>query len=132
MGESRNIREEMAQMSAASDLYEEMAQKRRELSACIRQLRLNGSALAEAERAYKIKLREHVLRMRAEDTAVGVIQLTVYGIPEVADLRFKRDVAKVVYDANQDAVNATKLEMRIIEAQTAREYSSPDLGTGGI
>lgn len=112
-------------MGAPTDLYAEMAQKRRELNACIRQLRQNGSALADAERDYKMKLREHVLRLRADDMAVGVIQLTVYGIPEVADLRFRRDVAKVVYDANQDAVNAIKLEMRIIEAQTAREWGNP-------
>jgi DNA replication protein DnaD len=112
-------------MSAPTDLYDEMRQKRRELNTCIKMLRKTGTELAEAERDYKIKLREWVLRLRSQEMAVGLIQLTVYGIPEVAELRFKRDIAQTVYDANKDAVNATKLEMRIIEAQIGREWSDP-------
>ena len=107
------------------DLYQEIMQKRRELDICIRELRKNGTAYAEAEREYKVKLRETCLKLRSQDMAIGMIQLTCYGVPEVAELRFKRDVAETVYQANKDAINAIKLELRLIENQIQREWGTP-------
>lgn len=113
------------------DLFQEVNQKRRELDVCIRELRKNGTALAEAERDYKIKLREWALRLRSQqDMPVGLIDKTIYGVPEVAELRFRRDIAQTVYDANKDAINATKLELRIISAQISSEMGNPNLGVG--
>ena len=114
------------------DLYGEIAQKRRELDVCIKELRRNGTALAEAERAYKVKLREWCLRLRANDTPIGLIDKTCYGIPEVADLRFERDVAQVTYDANKDAINSIKLQLRILNSQLSVEMSNPNLGFGDV
>lgn len=110
------------------DLYMELQDKRRDLNTCIRELRKTGTALAEAERRYKVKLREYALRLKDEGMAIGLINLTIHGVDEVADLRFERDRAEVVYNANKDAVNAIKLEMRIIENQIAREYATPQAG----
>lgn len=114
------------------DLYQEVAQKRRELDICIRELRKNGTAYAEAERAYKVKLRETCLKLRAQDMAIGMIQLTCYGVPEVAELRFQRDVAETVYQANKEAINSIKLQLRLIEGQINREFGSPTAGTGSM
>lgn len=111
-------------MESQFDLYQEIQQKRHELDVCIKELRKNGTALAEAERAYKIKLREWCLRLRAQDMPIGLIDKTCYGIPEVADLRFARDVADVCYNANKDAINAIKLELRLIENQLQREWGT--------
>lgn len=102
----------------------EIQQKTKELEISIKMLRKNGTNYAEAEKAYKVKLREKVLEMRANDTAVGIINLTVYGIPEVAELRMKRDIAEAVYKANMEAINATKLEIRILDNQVQREYGA--------
>lgn len=110
------------------DLWQEIEQKRKELSVCIRELRKSGTAYAEAERAYKVKLRETCLRLRSQDMAIGMIQLTCYGVPEVADLRFKRDVAEAVYTANKEAINSCKLQLRLIESQLQREWSTPQAG----
>lgn len=105
------------------ELIQELQQKDRELSASIRQLRISGTAKAEAEKEYKIKLREEALKLRAEKgMPVSLINQIVYGVPEVAELRFKRDIADTVYQANLEAINSTKLQMRIIENQIAREW----------
>lgn len=105
------------------DLMNDLQQKDRELTASIKQLRISGSALAEAERNYKIKLREEALKLRAEKgMAVTLINQIVYGIPEVAELRFKRDIAETVYQANIEAINSTKLQMRLLENQIDREW----------
>lgn len=107
------------------DLYMELQDKRRDLDTCIRKLRETGSALAEAERAYKVMLRAESLMLRDEGMPVTLIQLTVYGVESVAKLREERDKAEVIYKANQDAVNAIKLELRLIEAQLQREWATP-------
>lgn len=104
------------------DLYSELQSKTRQLEASIRELRRNGTALAEAEKEYKILLRTECLKLRDQGTAITLIDRICYGIPSVAELRFKRDCAQVVYDANKDAIQSIKLQMRLIEAQLEREW----------
>lgn len=111
------------------DLIIELQQMREELSQSIKMLRANGIKLAEAEREYKVKLRQEALKLRQEKgMAVTLIDLIIYGVPDVADLRFKRDVAEAMYNANQEHINTTKLQIRILENQIAREWSSAGNG----
>ena len=51
-----------------------------------------------------------------------MIDKTCYGIPSVAEARFKRDVAEAVYKANLEAINSIKLQMRLLENQLQREW----------
>ncbi len=104
------------------DLYAELQAKTRQLEASIRQLRQNGTAYAQAEMEYKMLLRQECLRLRDEGMAIGMIDKTCYGIPSVAQARFKRDVAETVYKANQEAINSVKLQLRLIENQLQREW----------
>ncbi len=106
------------------DLYEELQAKTRQLDASIKQLRKNGTEYAAAERDYKILLRAECLRLRDEGMAIGLIDKTCYGIPSVAEARFRRDVAEAVYTANQEAIQAVKLQMRLLESQIQREWGS--------
>jgi hypothetical protein len=108
------------------DLYNELQQKTRELETSIKLLRKNGTAYAEAEKDYKILLRTECLKMRDEGMAVGMIDKTAYGIPSVAEARFKRDVAEVTYKANQEAINSIKLQLRLIEGQIQREWGQKE------
>ena len=102
------------------DLYNELNIKTKELDVSIKSLRNTGSNYAAAERDYKILLRTECLRLRDEGMAIGMIDKTCYGIPSVAAARFKRDVSETVYKANLEAINAIKLQMRLIEAQINR------------
>lgn len=106
------------------DLYQELQQKTKELEVSIKQLRKSGTAYAEAERDYKIILRKECLKLRSEGEAIGMIDKTCYGIPSVADARFKRDVAETVYTANKEAINSIKLQLRLIEGQIQREWGN--------
>lgn len=106
------------------DLLNEINMKQEQLSASLKRLRQTGSEYAKAERDYKVLLRQEVLKLRNEGEAIGVIQLTCYGIPSVAEARFKRDVTKTIYEANQEAINTLKLEIRLIESQLEREWRS--------
>lgn len=106
------------------DLLNELESKIQELEISIKSLRKTGSNYAEAERDYKILLRQEILKMRDEGQAIGVITLTCYGIPSVAEARFKRDIAESIYKANQEAINSIKLQLRLLESQIQREYGS--------
>jgi hypothetical protein len=105
------------------ELFQEISMKRKQLDASVRELRQSGTAYASAERDYKVLLRQECLKLRDEGMAVGMIDKVCYGIPAVAEARFKRDVAKAVYDANQEAINSLKLQIRLIESQIEREWS---------
>lgn len=107
------------------DLFNELNQKIKELNISIQSLRKTGTEFAEAEKDYKIKLREEALKLRAEKgMAVTLIQQVVYGVPEVAQKRYMRDVKEAVYQANQEAINSIKLQIRVIENQLNREYGN--------
>ena len=104
------------------DLILELQAKIKQLEKAVQDLRVNGTELAKAERDYKILLRQECLKLRDEGMAIGMIDKTCYGIPSVAEARFKRDVAQTTYDANQDFINSIKLQLRLIESQITREY----------
>lgn len=106
------------------DLYNDLQTMSQQLDASLKMLRKNGIALAEAERDYKILLRRECLKLRDAGTAIGMISMIAYGIPEVAEARFKRDVADAVYKANIEAINTKKLQMRLTEGQLQREWSA--------
>lgn len=106
------------------DLMEDLNIKIKELNTSIKSLRKTGTEYAEAERAYKVCLRQECLKLRDEGMAIGMIDKTCYGIPIVAEKRFTRDVAEAVYKANMEAINSLKLQIRIIEGQINREYSN--------
>lgn len=106
------------------DLVNELQQLTRELDVSIKSLRQTGTKYAEAERDYKVLLRQECLKLRDEGMAIGMIDKTCYGVPSVAEARFKRDVAETVYRANQEAINSIKLRMKLVENQIGREYSN--------
>lgn len=107
-----------------ADLFFELQAKTEQLDKSVRQLRKSGTDYAQAERDYKVLLRQECLKLRDEGMAIGLIDKTCYGIPSVAEARFKRDVAEAVYKANMEAINSTKLQLRLIEGQISREWGN--------
>ena len=111
------------------DLYQQMQDKVHDLDVSVRLLRKNGNALAEAQRDYNVLLASKALKLRSQEMPIGLIQLTIKGDREVADARLKRDCAQVMYDANKDHINATKLELRLLEASLEREWGQAGSAT---
>jgi len=105
------------------DLVNEINELNRKLSTGINLMAKYGKEFAEAERDYKITLNQECLKLRDSGMAVTLIQQIVYGIKEVADKRFKRDVAETMWKTAQENINAIKLQIRIIDSQISREWS---------
>ena len=111
------------------DLLNDIQQLMEELTASIKLLRKNGNELAKAERDYKVCLRQEALKLRTEqDMPVTLINQIIYGVPEVADKRFKRDVAETMYNSNQEHINVTKLKLRLLEKQLELEWGNSNNG----
>lgn len=105
------------------DLFSDIQELINKLNVSIKTLAKNGKALAEAERDYKITLRQEALKLRQEkNMAVTLINQIIYGIPQVADKRFKRDIAEAMYNTNQEYINTLKLQIRVLESQLSREW----------
>ena len=106
------------------NLMDELQQKTKELDISIKTLRKSGTEFAESERAYKVQLRLEAIKLRNGGMAVTMINQIVYGVQEVADARFSRDVKECVYKANLESINSIKLQLRLIEGQLSREWSN--------
>lgn len=105
-----------------NDLVNEIQELSKKLSISINQLAKYGKENALAEKDYKVLLRQECLKLRDEGMAIGMIDKTCYGIPNVANARFKRDVAEVMYKTAQENINVIKLQLRLLENQLQREY----------
>ena len=113
----------MAEVSG-QDLDLELRDKLRLLDISLREFGKRGRAYAEAERDYRVAMAKKVLIERAGGQPVTNISDICRGNAEMADLRFKRDVAEVDYKAAQEAINSYKLQIKILEAQRAREWGA--------
>ena len=79
-------------MESKGELFELLQDKCNDLNASVRKLAKNGERLAEATKEYKIRLRQEALKMKYDGKMpVSLIELTIHGIPEVAELRFKNN-----------------------------------------
>lgn len=107
------------------DLFNEIQDLITKLNESIKVLAEYGRKYAEAEKNYKIILRQEALKLKAEkNMAVTLIDKVVYGVPEVANKRFERDVAETMYNTAQEKINSTKLQIRILENQLNREWNN--------
>lgn len=106
----------------AADLIIELQTKSALLDKAIGQLGIRGRAFAQAEHDYRVALRKKVLVERDKGVPVTIISDICRGDPEIARLRFERDVALTVYESAKEAVNGYKLQMKIIDAQIDREW----------
>lgn len=104
------------------DLVNQLNELNRALSSSIKLMAKYGQECAAAERDYKIVLNQNVIKLKEKGERATTIPLLVYGVKEVADKRFKRDVAETMYETSKENVNSIKLQMRMLDAQLNREW----------
>ena len=103
-------------------LYAEREEKRRTLDVAVSEFRKRGTALAEAERDYRMAKASAILDEREKGTPATLTIDIVKGSKEVAKLMFARDCARVVYDSAREYLQACKLQLRLIDGQIEREW----------
>lgn len=82
-----------------------------------------GYELAQAEQDYKILYRKKALIEMNNGMKVTFISQFLVGDEEVAEKRFQRDCAETKYKTLNEKINAIKLQLRVNESATVREWS---------
>lgn len=111
---------------AEYDLISEIGSKSALLDTAIKQLGIRGKAWAQAKKDYHEALSRKIMEERAKGTPVTIISDVCRGTPDIAKLRFEYDCAEVVYKSALEAINAMKLQIRILDAQVEREWHASD------
>lgn len=109
-------------MMNGADLYSYLQDKQLELNKALRLAKDRGIDLANAEYAYKKAKDKFIASARLEKVAVTLIRDLAQGDEYIAELRLRRDTAKVLYLNAQEAINVFKLQCRLVEAQLKREW----------
>jgi capsule polysaccharide export protein KpsE/RkpR len=80
------------------------------------QLQTLGVKKADAERKYKISLRQELLKLRLEKHPVSIIQDLAKGNEEISKLRLERDLAENAYTTCQEAMRNIRLEIETLRS----------------
>lgn len=103
-------------------LYSELDNKTRLLDQAVKELRARGTAFARADRDYRVAKAQAILDERAKGTPATITLDLVKGREDVAKLKFEAECAEVVYKSALEAINALKLQLRLLESQVQREW----------
>jgi len=106
------------------ELINELNGKTVMLDEALKQLGIRGRTYAQAEHDYRIGLAEKILIERTNGLPVTIISDVCRGDKKIAKLKFERDVAETVYKAAMEAINAYKLQIKLLESQIDREWNT--------
>lgn len=106
------------------DLVSQLNQKLNELNRLTKMIVEYGEKYAHCEHDYKVEISKEVMILKDSGQSATLINLVVYGRPNVAKLRLQRDLANVMYTSCQEQINSQKLMIRILENQIEREWKS--------
>lgn len=110
------------------DLYVEERQLRSKLDALIDEYRRCGVEHAKRDREYYVLKATKTLELKDQGMPATVIAQVIKGIEPVAEAREKMLVAEVMTRAALEAILSTKLQVKLVDGQLQREYSTPQAG----
>jgi hypothetical protein len=104
------------------EIYNLLQEKINELDTSIKALRQTATDYAKAYKEYRIALAKELVRLKEQGIAATLTSDIARGNEEIAELKFKEITTEAIWKANQESINAIKLEIRILENQISREY----------
>lgn len=113
------------------EVYNELENQRQLLKKLISSLQENNRQLARAERKYRMELSKKMLELKVDgfvgevdgrEMATEPVAWTktselARGIPEIAELREKRDILKGEKEATMQKIYETKMHIQFLEAE---------------
>lgn len=104
------------------DILTEINDNQFALESCLKTLRKNCEANAEAERQYRVKKAEVILKLKSEGYPVTLIPDLAKGDKDVALLDLQRNIAEGIYKANLEAINIYKKKSDDLRMWFEKEY----------
>lgn len=108
------------------DLVNLLNKKQKQLDYSIKSLAKNGEEYAKAYTDYRVALAKELLILKNEGYAITLAGDIARGKPEIAKLKFNEISKEALYKANQESINATKLEIKIIQEQINKEWGKDE------
>ena len=106
------------------DLQLEIEKKLHDLDISVKELRKTGSQYAESYTSYRIAVAKELMLLRDNGVPVTIAYDIARGKPEIAKLKFNEIRDEAIYKANLESINATKLEIKILNEQLQREWTN--------
>ena len=106
------------------DLVNELNNLSNKLSLSIKSLIKTGKDYAKAYTDYRVALAKELMILKEEGYAITLAGDIARGKPEIARLKFKEISSEAIYKANQEAINSTKLQIKIIQNQIDKEWGN--------
>ena len=106
------------------DLQYEIGQKLQELDVSVKSLRTTGSNYAKSYTEYRMALAKELVRLKDDGVPVTISYDIARGKPEIAKLKFAEIRDEAIYKANMESINATKLQIKILDEQIKREWNN--------
>lgn len=110
------------------DLVNELNNLIKKLDVSVKSLRNTGSDYAKAYTDYRVALAKELMILKEEGYAITLAGDIARGKPEIARLKFKEISTEAIYKANQEAINSTKLQIKIIQEQINKEFGASGKG----
>ena len=110
------------------DLYNELNNLISKLDVSVKSLRKTGSEYAKAYTDYRVALAKELMILKEEGYAITLAGDIARGKPEIAKLKFKEISSEAIYKANQESINALKLQIKIIQEQINKEFGASGKG----
>ena len=82
---------------------------------------------ADAERNYRVALKQEVLKLKSEGMAATLSKDISRGTKHIADLKFERDVAHGICDSCKEAIRAIRGAMSGIQSLVSVEKAKMNL-----
>ena len=76
------------------------------------------------EKNYRVALSKRLLELRSQGQAVTHLADIARGMEDIADLRFKRDIAEGLVRSAEEGINFYKLKIREMESQYNKEWGT--------
>lgn len=103
-----------------TEIIKEMREVRQRLNKASKEIFNLSRGKAEAERKYKVALRQEILKLKGEGYAATLINDLARGEERIAQLRFERDIAKELYMSGLESMKQTRTEASLL--QTISKY----------
>ena len=92
-----------------------MRETNNRLNNAIKELHTQGKEMSLAEKDYKVALAHKMLELRDKGTPVTIINDLARGDERIAELRFKRDLARSLYETAKEGMRSLRVEASVLQ-----------------
>lgn len=92
-----------------------MMETNNRLTNAIETLHKQSKAMSAAEKEYKVALAHKILELRTENIPVTIINDLARGDERIAELRFKRDLARSLYETAKEGMRSLRVEASVLQ-----------------